>query len=371
MTGRKKPTPPVRPRLGGHTTGVDQAPDPARERSRWLRWIPVRRRAVADSDIEGEGDQERSPTATSGEQISAKLTAGAIRISLALALVCGPLSAAWLGWAATNPAPTAAIASAEVADPAGQAAAEEMAQRVVVAWLGATREDSEELYALVGQADGVTLPKEPQRVSSVRVASITADGPDFSVVVAATVTAVKDEPLRRYFQVPVRVEGESVAVLTLPAPVTGPTIAAAPNLAYREQLATDPLLSQTVEQFLAAYLTGVGDVSRYLTPGTAITAIEPALASDLTIDDITGDRELDSEEAPTDGDTLQVLVTATGTVSKTQSSTVTYALSLTARAGRWEVTSIDFSPLIGSQTDEGPAPDLDPSTDSTQSTTTP
>lgn len=355
----------VRPRLGGPaTTHAPTDAEPEQDSPQRSRWFRGRRDTNAES-------VERAPAATSSDQVGARLATATIRVGLVGCLVCGPVAALGLGWVAVNPTQVSAIAVPKVREPADVAFAGEMASRVVVAWLGATREDSEGLFALTNQAELSALPEEGQRVASVRVASVSEEGSVFSVVVGATVTAVKGDPQRRFFQVPVRVDGDMVAALSLPAPVTGPVIAASPKLGYREQLSSDELVSTTVEQFLGAYLTGVGDVSRYLTPQTTIAPIAPSLFVQVVVDDITGDRALDPEVAPADGDSVRVLVTATGTVTETQSSTVSYALSLSARAGRWEVAAIDATPLLAGDSSGGSLPVPDRSIDSTQSTTTP
>jgi len=52
---------------------------------------------------------------------------------------------------------------------------------------------------------------------------------------------------------------------------------------------------------------------------------------------------------PADGQRMRVLATAAAEVTDTQSANVTYALTLAARAGRWEITAIDPTPAFTPQ----------------------
>ena len=83
-------------------------------------------------------------------------------------------------------------------------------------------------------------------------------------------------PARRFFQVTVAVDGDQMKVVTLPSPVEAPAQGKAPTLAYTEQLSTSDPAGETTMQFLGAYLAGAGDLTRFISPDAAITAVSPA-----------------------------------------------------------------------------------------------
>jgi len=145
----------------------------------------------------------------------------------------------------------------------------------------------------------------------------------------------------------------SVSALALPAPIAGPEIAQGQDLGYQVQVPGMGAVAQTVTQFLVAYAAGAGDVTRYLTPGVQIQAITPAPYTAVTVTElraITSAAGIDTTGTPKDGSSLRVLVTATGVVSTTQQISASWALTLTARAGRWEITAVDPTPALRPQT---------------------
>jgi hypothetical protein len=101
-------------------------------------------------------------------------------------------------------------------------------------------------------------------------------------------------------------------------------------------------------EFLVALLTGAGDVDRYVSPGTAIAPVTPPPYSAVDVTDVTTDRDvLQMPVPPATGETVRVLVTARATAGPRQQIGVQYALTLIARAGRWEVRVIDLTPVLG------------------------
>jgi len=97
-------------------------------------------------------------------------------------------------------------------------------------------------------------------------------------------------------------------------------------------------------------LTGTGDVTRYVSPGTSITSVAPAPYSAVRVLEVRTDQDLrDSPMVVPRGSDLHVLVTAAATVSAEQQITVQYPLTLKVRASRWEVASLDPAPLTNAQ----------------------
>lgn len=294
-------------------------------------------------------DVDQAPIATAKQQVGSTLATKAATLLLLGCLFAGPLGLLAGGLAllsATAPAPPSA---AKVVDLSGQrAVAGEFAQRVVTTWLTTARGHEADLTGLIPGIATNTFPQEAFTATDATVSGITQVEGTWSVTVAVTVTDQRKQTARRFFQVPVVLATDgSVSALSLPTPVAGPAVAAGTGLNYQVQVPSTGPVASTISQFLAAYAAGSGDVTRYLTPGVQIRAIDPAPFTAVTVTDlraISSAAGVDTTGTPKDGTTLRVLVTATGTVSATQQLSAAWALSLTARAGRWEITAIDRTP---------------------------
>jgi len=225
-----------------------------------------------------------------------------------------------------------------------RARAGELASRVVVAWLAATQDDSEDLEELAPTAEA-RFGDKPVAVSDLQVASIRGgEGGSWSVTVAATVGGDGD---RRYFQVSIAAaEADRLAVLALPTPVSGTRPAEAGRLDYDHSASTSDPIHEAVSAFLDAYSAGQGDVDRLSSPGSGLHAIDPAPYRDIEITSLRSgsDGDEDGSTEPDDGHKVRVHAFADATVSDEQSVTVSYALTLTARDGRWEIAQIDDVP---------------------------
>lgn len=336
------------------------------------RLSTLRRRPQPNAAGEVEPELERLPIATAHEQVVSSLAAKAATVLLMAALVCGPAGLAVAGltlYSSTGPAP---VAVAQVQDLSGvQAAAGEFAQRVVVAWLTTPRGQEDKFTALV-QVPAVTLPEVPFTVSDPTVSSIAEADGVWSVTVAATVTDQRRQPARRFFQVPVLVDaaGAVVTALSLPAPVAGPAVGALPRLSYRFQVDPAGPVAQTAAQFLSAYIAGQGDVTRYVSPTTQIKPVTSPPYTAVKVTDLAGDTDLNTTDVPKDRARLRILVGADASVTTKQQVSVSYALTLLARAGRWEVQAIDPAPALVDQTADTSTPDA-PSSPDPGSTTSP
>jgi hypothetical protein len=288
---------------------------------------------------------------------------------LALALLAGPAA---LVWTALRPEPAPVAVAAGAASSAEEAAASERAVELVETWLRADSDDQQLLASLTSAPAG-SLPQEGLTIRDASVAQVEAAEDDvWSVTVGVDVaepapgstpapapsggTGRADEtaevPLvwvRRYFQVPVLVErtdtrysGPELAVtaLALPAPVPGPAAAAEPpDLDYPETISPTSAAGQSAAGFLSAMIAGDGEITRYLRPGTAISAITPAPYSAVAVTGIKGSHEI--TENPADDDGTHALITAELTRLDGNKTTAQYVLTLVARDGRWEVAGVE------------------------------
>ena len=219
------------------------------------------------------------------------------------------------------------------------------------------------------------------QVAPVRVTAVAVNY--WSVVVAAQVTgpgvATPSRPSGdgqepssglRYFQVGVRGGAGGLVAVALPAEVSAPTTGTSPSLDYGEPQAptsSDPA-AQTLMGFFGAYLTGAGQLERYCSPGTTLTAVTPAPYASVVVSTIAGPASDDADGAPSqtvpaDGTRRHLLVNVVGTTSSGAHRPMTYAIELAARAGRWEVAALEAAPDLDPTA--APTPSASPSTEGT------
>ncbi|QES51972.1 hypothetical protein DEJ50_33230 [Streptomyces venezuelae] len=298
-------------------------------------------------------------------------------------IALGPLlgTLAYLSAPATSAAPAPKTAPSAPTASGGQGAAG-FATLFVAAYLAAGRGDEPKLAAYYPpaanlQLDGVSGQHRGEQLTVVRLRQ--TDMTVWAVTVAARVTgatpsatpstqpgavAAPAADAVRYFQVPVATApgaggATAYTALALPAEVAAPERAKSPVLAYgamHPALPSDPR-TQAVTSFLTAYLTKAGaELDRYLAPGTRLAAPSPAPYTGIAVDQLAVESETGGEpvvSVPGDGTTLRLLVTLRATGQDGVRLPLAYALTLKARAGRWEIASLDGAPAITSPT---PAP---------------
>ena len=286
--------------------------------------------------------------------------------ALALALLAGPAA---LVWTALRPETAPVAAATGAANTTETAAASERAVELVETWLRADSDDQQLIASLTNAPVG-TLPQEGLTIRDSSVAQVeAADDSVWSVTVGVDVAEpapgstpppsggqAKGEEaevalvwVRRYFQVPVLVDrtdtkwsGPDLAVtaLALPAPVPGPAAAAEPpDLDYPETISPTSAAGQSVAGFLAAMVAGDGEITRYLRPGTSVSAVTPAPYSAVAVTGIKGSHEVTDD--PADGAGTHALTTVELTRLDGDKTTAQYVLTLVARDGRWEVAGLE------------------------------
>ncbi len=295
-------------------------------------------------DVEAEPVKISAANWTRGQQ----LTTTAVRTVLWGLVACAPLglvagAVAYMAPARTLPP----VVSAGLTEATGRIEATGIAEHVVVAWLSATRDTEAQAEGIAPKAD---LPLKALDVSNASAVSSEFDGSAWVVTVGVTVIpsvddGTKPQPLtqRRYFQIPIAVdESGHATVLTLPAEVAGPSVAAVPAPGYRATLPASHPAAVASGEFLTALLTGGGDITRYTSPGSQIRAVNPAPYSQVVIEQVTTDTV--PAEEPIDGDTTTVVVRARATDPTEATTRFDYVLQLTVRASRWEITHIKGTP---------------------------
>lgn len=303
------------------------------------------RRQSPDAKLEQLQDVDLAPVSqwTGGPALATK----AATVGLWAMLLAGPAGLLVGGTALMSAAQPATRDARTLVDQSrDRAAAGEFAQRLVVTWLTSSRGQENNLASL-GQSRNVTLPEIPFTAVDPTVSSVQQVSGVWSVTVAVTVTDQTKTQARRFYQVPVLVSGGgTVTALSLPAPVAAPPVGSGIQLDYQFQVDVTGPVAQTAAQFLGAYVAGQGDVTRYVSPSTRISSVVPAPYTAVKVTDLRGDTDLDTSGNPKDRARLRVLVSADVTTGDKQQLGVTYALTLVARARRWEVAAIDPIPAL-------------------------
>ncbi|MFJ5035537.1 conjugal transfer protein [Streptomyces sp. NPDC088560] len=269
-------------------------------------------------------------------------------------------------------APKAPVVVRDTAGPAG------FAQLYVAAYVEAGKGSEASLAPYYPLMRDISLQAEPgaqhaERLAAVRVSQVSPGY--WSVTVAALITSSSKssaasgqggspdeagaDPVLRYFRVPVKAAGPSgYEAAALPAEVAAPaTSGEAPPLDYGTPVPPDthdPAVA-TISEFLAAYLTGGGELDRYLSPGTSLTAVSPAPYTKVALTQLAEQGGDFAANAPvTEGARRGLLVDVAATGTDGQVRPLTYALALKARAGRWEIAALDAAPRLNT-TKENPS----------------
>lgn len=284
---------------------------------------------------------------TFGRQAGAK----AVTVGLIGAILCGPLALA-VAWNANRPIAQAATNAGEPGLTADQQSAGAYAVGYVAAWLSATRKNPGDLGSYVDLSSINEISEVPWEYRDLALVSVQpVDHDAVSVVVSGNVRELAtsdggettaDAWPRRYFQTTIRLVDGATRAIGLPAPIAAPAQADTANLIYTSALTTAAPAGEATMAFLGAYLAGSGDVTRYTSPNSEIQAIAPAPYVTVDAVDLRADGET-TDSAP-DGAELHVLATVKLASLSDQRLTSSYALTMTARAGRWEVTAIDPAP---------------------------
>ncbi|MER5382348.1 conjugal transfer protein [Streptomyces sp. NPDC002688] len=267
------------------------------------------------------------------------------RLALWTVIAAGPVA---LGVAITStpatveaaePTKPVGVRTSVAADPAGYA------QLFVGAWLRSSADDSTSAQARLVQsmAPDVELP-DPAVGAQSKLASVTAvrsaqhAGDAWSVTVAAQYT----DGSVRYFAVPVAVDraGTAFAVIAEPGVVAGPGLIDVPASSYKVSVPEGDLAS-AVGEFLAAYLTGSGEVGRYLAPGVRLSAVSPSPYATVSIQEVrAAEKAAAVEQVPGDGTRVRVRAQVEARDAGGRWP-LAYEVVLKVRSGRWEVAGME------------------------------
>ncbi|MEU1034508.1 conjugal transfer protein [Streptomyces mirabilis] len=257
-------------------------------------------------------------------------------VALGVAVMSGPTTVA----AAPSDKPAAVRSAAAAADPAGYA------QVFVDAWLRSSANDANSAQARLAQslAPDVDLPDpvasaQPKPAAVTAVRSAQREDGEWAVTVAAQYA----DGRLRYFVVPVTADanGASFTVTGAPGAVAGPAHAAVGKSPYGVSVPADGDLSSAVGEFFGAYLTGAGEVDRYLAPGVKLSPVSPAPYTAVAVQRVSAVEEAAAAgKVLADGTAVRVLVQVEARGSGGRWP-LGYELTLKARSGRWEVAALE------------------------------
>lgn len=329
----------------------------------------------------------------------------AVRAAVIGLLLAGPALGGWAVYTAeTSPAGQPATTIQAAADgPSG------FAQLYLAAWLHAGKGVEQTLRGYYPALVSLSRPAGEHAASQVVALAASQVGPGYwSIQVAADQLVAAGggwQPAGIHcYQIPVAVTGPPNAGGPTPATATGeePGVVATgyvatglpaetscprglelPRLDYGPTVGTSTgPIGDTLTAFLGAYLAGAGEVDRYITPGADLTAVTPAPYTAVAVDSVAlrGLHGLDADDldmtvVPDDDTAVEALVAVEATDQAQQVTPMTYVLTLTARAGRWEVTALNPAPALAeppaAPTDPGPPTTTPPTPPGPAASTTP
>jgi hypothetical protein len=223
---------------------------------------------------------------------------------------------------------------------------EGFAELFITAYLSAGEDAIDALDPFVDEValDGV----EAGSWSAVRTTSLGAQQVSlgyYAVTVAAEVvttgSGVDGQPVgTRYFSVGVAETMTGWVVTGLPALVPPPSRVTTPDLLIGrfDGLDSAPGLEEMLPRFIAAFLIGNGELTRYTSPSSPIVAVQPP---PFTSVEVLRAGLAETPDGPTEVGTL---VRATDADGRTQ--ILEYALVVEQRDGRWEVSRLLPAPTL-------------------------
>ena len=142
------------------------------------------------------------------------------------------------------------------------------------------------------------------------------------------------------------------------------------------QLATQALVSEdrpvfkTVSGFLAAMLTGQGELAPYVTAGSTLTAEQPPRFTTMAIERVqTNSEAATAQDVPPKADVIEVTVRAVMQTASGVLMPMDFPLVMSVAGGHWQVDRINDAPSIITPTDLGLSGPI--TTTATTTTTTP
>lgn len=277
---------------------------------------------------------------TQGHSISNKMLSGLI----VAGLLAYPFVSYQISEGMSPPVAAQVVEQKPGVPPALAQQAQSVAQGFVSAWLTATKDDASRLSRYT-HTTGLRLPEKGSEIREIRVSELgLVNDATFRVTVSVEVKDPSGQWQPRAFDVLLITAGnQELSILGLPSERAHPAAKSKKFEGYSKDLSTNKAVTSSVEGFLQAYLIGSGDLTRFVSPGTTITPVSPAPYTSARIEYVVGDRE--PGEKATDGDVIHVSARLLLT-NETTEALGDFQLTLTARAGRWEVSTLGLDETV-------------------------
>ncbi|MFJ6438233.1 conjugal transfer protein [Streptomyces sp. NPDC091416] len=328
--------------------------------------------AVADTGEKADTDQgDTGAEQSTGWKTSTAGLAGVTRLARAgtwVLIASGPLIGVMALLGSSAPAQSAAKAAPAVKAGASTGAAG-FAQLFVGAYLESGEGTEKNLAPYYSGSVSLTHPTGTRSALRTQAMDAREVSPGYwSVTIAVNVAAKSKkggytDAGVQYFRVAVQSTGadgsSAYTAVSLPAQVAAPAALKPGDLGYPTSRGTgssDPA-SDTAASFLKAYVAGQGELDRYTSPGVRLSPVVPTPYTSIKLTSVQDNSEDDAgTKVPGDGVRRRLLVSVDATDADGNTFPLTYALGLTARAGRWEVSSLDDAPATAAASTPSNAP---------------
>lgn len=284
--------------------------------------------------------------------LSPALTVRVLHIVLWLLVISGPVAALLVATQVSSLRDQLELVDigAGVEVPPDTTGAEGFAELFIATYLDAGENSTDGLLPFV---DGVSL--DGVKGGSWSVTTTTSLGAKevapgyYAVTVAAEVVAAdadgEGQPVwvpvgTRFYSVGVAETTTGWTIVGLPTLVPAPARATGPELLIDrlDGLDATPGLEEMLLRFLAAYLAGEGELTRYTSPTSPIVSVQPPL---FTVVEIVQAGMIETSAGLTE---VAVLVRATDGAGRAQ--ILEFALVVEQRDGRWEVSQLLPAPRL-------------------------
>lgn len=230
------------------------------------------------------------------------------------------------------------------------------AQEFVVSYLAATSGDQDRIAAFVGGSESISLPATARPVADPAVVSVRrarTSGPVeiWSVTVSVRLAAETPPAGRNstsaqakphYYRVGVSVNHGRLRALSRPWLVAPPAQGQDLLTVYSSPCGEESPVTHVAVGFLNAFLAGSGDVTRYVSHDSAITALSPPPFTSFDTVSVSAQES----SCGTTGTTAHVLATVTPASGDDTLAPLDYPLTMVRTGEQWQVQAIDSVPAL-------------------------
>ncbi|MFE3445381.1 conjugal transfer protein [Nocardia sp. NPDC059180] len=222
------------------------------------------------------------------------------------------------------------------------------AQEFVVTYLSAGDGQKERLAEFVGDPSRLQLPKTGRQVTDpavvfVRRTDVQGGLDVWTVTVSVRLGGTANAAgARQFYRVAVSLTDGKLRALGLPGAVTPPGRGLDLATTYNTTCPADAPVHPVASGFLAAYLTGSGDITRYIAQASGITALTPPPFTKVGIASVTADET----NCGKSGSQIRVLASVTPTAAGGEVAVLEYPLTMINNGGQWQVQTMDQVPAL-------------------------